>query len=374
MKLNLQNIVERSIAGLIASILTAIIIGTYNPFASTLPANLPLYIGAGVFIIFVIAARLSVGVRRFLTSIGKRIIGVWQLLIVVVETGFFAYLSYTFGNQWAPPLFVIMAATLAFVLTRSYFRNSDVQETISVRRTKMVLSAHQHGKSVVRGARIKDWNFKEIHQWRQPVEGYKPIPLSKYLVTSVAYPGISVPFERPYLGGEMIPFDLHIREEDRLLMGIEHAPKHSQDVERSTEIRPGAKNAQCAFVLLTSGNAKRIVDNVEFDGKRIGYLEFHYTDDSNPYKHELVLGINIRDWSFRHPDVVQVLTDSSAQQVWRDPASVATIDMLRIDFPNGPRDIDFCVIRAEAEDVPPTFVSAIPSIRLTGITYQLAKK
>ena len=218
---------------------------------------------------------------------------------------------------------------------------------------------------------IPEWHRKEIEEWLQPIAGFKPIPFGESLARKVQYPDIVVPFQKPRFGRDRIPFELNIQETDRFIKGVEHAPRHPTDTERSQEITPGARNVTAAYALVTSGNARRIAENVEFEGLRIGYLEF-YLEDEAPFTIELVLGKNIRDWSYKHPDVVQVVIDRSVEQVWRDSKDEATIDMLKIVFPNAPCNIKYCQVCVQIEGVPASYKHTYPSIRLSGLTYRVA--
>ena len=105
---------------------------------------------------------------------------------------------------------------------------------------------------------------------------------------------------------------------------------------------------------------------------RIGFLEFYF-DIGEPLRVELILGKNIRDWSYKHPHFVGVLTDMAAEQVWRDVKDEASMDMLQIDFTE-PRVIKHCQVCAQYENLSHMYQGKVfPSIRLTGLTYRLAE-
>ena len=196
--------------------------------------------------------------------------------------------------------------------------------------------------------------LSEIGEWVQPLAGYKPIRLGPSIASGDQYPGITIPFEKPLFSNDAVPFHLSL---DRLrgnLQGIEHSPKHATNIERSKEITPGATNVDRLFLLLTSGNALRITDNVEFDGNQIGYVEIFFKD-GDTHKEPLMLGRNIRDWSYQNPDVVQSISSPNATQVWRDPSDVATIDMLTIPIPASPQNIQYVQICAQVIGVPANY-------------------
>ena len=223
----------------------------------------------------------------------------------------------------------------------------------------------------------------EIREWIYPPPNLKPIPLDKglpdnrYTITNCTVPlNISVPFKKSLFGQEEIPFELKLTP-DNHIRGIGHAPRHPTDLERSSQITPGAKNVVAAYALITAGSAFKIVDGVEFDDARIGYLEFYF-EEGEPHREPLVLGRNIRDVSYKHPDVVRNITDPRVQQVWwfEDEVNQVTIDMLCINF-DLPRNIKYCQICAQYDSkiFSGSYNGKIfPSIRLSGLTYRLSEQ
>jgi formylglycine-generating enzyme required for sulfatase activity len=262
------------------------------------------------------------------------------------------------------------------VLRGGSFLNNPLLVNCTARDSALEASSDEIGFRVVIPSKIPDWQRQEINEWNQPPPEYIPVKLDidNGLATSENYPEIKLPFSSPLFGRNEVPFELNLEEKQGALMGIEQSyPLEATAPMRSAEIKPGAKNIISAYVLVTAGNAHRVIDDIEFEAKKIGYLEFQF-DEGEPYRLELELGKNIREWSYKHPDVIQTLTDFRVQQVWRDPKDEATFDMLRIDFPDPPCNVIHCQLVMDIEDIPGSYKGSLPSVRISGLTYQLDLK
>lgn len=227
----------------------------------------------------------------------------------------------------------------------------------------------------------RDWPRGSVTQWSQRRAGFEPIPLEPVFNTRNLFQDLGELNPKPLLGRERIPFLLRTDENREYIRGVEHRPAHSTDRDVSQEITPGVENVVSAYVLVSADNAWRIKEGVRFEGKRIGYLEFHHSPGvitSVP----LVLGENIRAWSHLKIDdvgVVNRLTDPNMEQVWRSPDDSFTLDMLRVDLGLGAEDFpisryssDVQMLRvvAECQGLRPSFPrNDIPSIQVYGLTY-----
>ncbi len=124
------------------------------------------------------------------------------------------------------------------------------------------------------------------------------------------------------------------------------------------------------------GNEVMISDEgsiLEFNGMRIGCLEFYF-EEGDVHKEELVLGENIRDFSFKHPDLVGEITNPTVEQVWwfEDDKNQITFDMLHVNFHNS-RNIKYCqvFVQFDFEKITELYKGNIfPSVRLLGLTYR----
>jgi formylglycine-generating enzyme required for sulfatase activity len=223
---------------------------------------------------------------------------------------------------------------------------------------------------VVDMAKIPEWQRTEIREWKKSPTDYIPVKLDEELATSVNYPDINAPFKKPIFGRDQIPFELAIDENHQLIKGIELSTKQSEKSEQQSVIIPGAISAKTIYVLCTAGNAHRKIGDVELEGKGIGYLEFEF-EDGDTHRADLIVGRNIRDWSYKHEKVVGTLSDFRVEQVWRDPKNEATIDMFRIELPDAPRDVKQCKVIAELQDIPTSYEGLFPTIRMAGLTYSI---
>jgi formylglycine-generating enzyme required for sulfatase activity len=225
-----------------------------------------------------------------------------------------------------------------------------------------------HGfRVVVDMATVPEWQRTEIEEWQKSPASYLSVKLDDELASSVNYPDISAPFKKPIFGRDEVPFELTIDENHQLIKGIEVSTKQSEKSQQQSVIIPGAISAKTVYVLCTAGNAHLNIGDAELWGKRIGCLEFEF-DDGDTHRVDLIVGKNIRDWSYKHEKVVGTLSDFRAEQVWRDPKNEATIDMLRIELTDAPRDVRQCKVIAELQDIPTSYEGLLPTIRIAGIT------
>jgi len=367
------NVAEQALGTLLASgliaagaYLIAVLSGRQQPTAW-------LYVGIAALASITAFAAIWRRLAALMRLVGRLISRNWQMIagFLLFAVGSYMALSYT-SDPWAIA-FMLAYSLLLLLLMRSLYRRT---RPFSREKPSITGSPSTNSKAAappripVRRQFGPELERVDTREWIQPLPGFKPIPLGNSIVNCTTHPSFPMPFAKPLLGLAGVPFDLNLQHPSRLLRGIEHAPNFPSDLERSQEILPGASRAIAGYALLTAGNAHRIVDNVEFDGMRIGYIEFYFSEGS-PYRLELILGLNIRDWSYRHPDVVQTLADGAAEQAWRDPSNQATIDLLRIDMPEPPRNVKYCQICAQYASVLAGYTGPRPSIRLSGLTYEI---
>lgn len=213
------------------------------------------------------------------------------------------------------------------------------------------------------------WDRQELHDWTYPVPGYKVIPLSNSVVNKLISNEFTFPTRKPLLGKTSIPFELNLDEAGHI-RGIEVFPRHPADETRSVEVFPGASSPQRVHVLLAATKGFRIKENVEFEGRKIGSLEFHKSKTSSG-KFDLVLGGNIRDMSYRHPALVNKAVDQSVEQVWRPDGDAFTLDMFTGAFIPGTKEVNYFTVTSKVEGVPTSYKEFLPRILIMGLTYEI---
>ncbi|MGD8457997.1 MAG: toll/interleukin-1 receptor domain-containing protein, partial [Anaerolineales bacterium] len=214
----------------------------------------------------------------------------------------------------------------------------------------------------------KEIKSKENNLWTLPIDGYKPIPFGKS-TTNKALDNYKMPYDRPLFGEESIPFRLKLQGDNSYLECIEVKLSHPTDKTPSPLILPGAKNVLSAYLLIRAGKGFTINDHVEFEGMRIGVLEFYF-EDEEIFTYPLILGKNIRDGSYTHPDLVGYTTDPNIKQVWL-ANNDQILDMLMVKMPNPPRNVTSFRFIAECEGVRKSYTDFLPRIQVCGLTYKL---
>ncbi len=369
-RINWINVLEQALGAILGTATIAFLVYLFNVVSGKKELSSLLWIGV---VVLGIITMLSIFWRWFrgkMKEVGQWIIARWQLVatLVIVISGVIGL--YFVTNQILISISILGASLSIFILTRSYYLSSqtdltniaEIKDVDQEYPVKVVSESGRNQKSSI------------VREWVQPVPGFKPIPLGNTLVNATTFPGVKVDFTKPRLGQDGIPFELNIEDKNNLIKGVEHKPNHYNDVERSREISPGAY-ATAAYVLVTSGSALRIVENVEFENRLIGLLEFYSEEfgENNPYQIDLVLGKNIRDWSYRNPNVVQTVSDPSVEQVWTDSSDQITIDMLSVTLPSVPVKIDYCKICSHIPGLPSYYNFNFPSIKISGLTYRIVQ-
>ncbi len=290
----------------------------------------------------------------------------WQIVLVFILPILAAVWVYIESGLLALTLIVVNSLVIYF-LTKSYFtKNLPVQ--IKTENSNQY-STRTKDDTELSTLPIGDWDRVEIQEWSYPVKGYQVVPFGQNLSPTII-PSIGIPFSKPILGIEEVPFDLRIKKQSGKLPRLQVRPGSFDGVGKSHQIKPGYKNVYAAYALLTSSRAIRIMDTVDFIGRRIGFLEF-YLDNDDEYREELILGVNIRDISYKHPEVVGELKSKANQQVWRTDDNTHTLDMLCINFPNAPVNVKYCqvVTQYDTSEFPSKYSGESPFIFLHGLTY-----
>jgi hypothetical protein len=216
---------------------------------------------------------------------------------------------------------------------------------------------------------------KSEQEWLARVgEGFEPIPFeSAEADRPYNYP--LSPTGRVILGKEKIPFILLEHRSGQGHRVVEVQPKHVRgQVEKA--IKPAeVRNVVALHVLLSAGDAHRTRGSERFEGKEIGRLMIRFYGDVGTQIVSLRLGIEIRDWvsGETRPGYNVVSTASHAEEVWQSLDHRHTLDMIRIEIDNGPKDILDLSIVADCLWLPESYKESFPSIRISGVTYQIAQ-
>jgi len=136
------------------------------------------------------------------------------------------------------------------------------------------------------------------------------------------------------------------------------------------DIQPGAKNVVALYVLLSAGDTRRSRSNQRFEDKEIGEILIYFRDSEEPQHVSLKLGIEIREWASGDMTWDVMKRASIAKEVWRSQDGGHTLDMIRVDIKDGPRDVSKLIVIGECKWLPNDYTGDIPSIRISGVTYK----
>ena len=217
---------------------------------------------------------------------------------------------------------------------------------------------------------------KNIEQeWLTRVkDGFEPIrfetPASDH---PFGYP--LAPINRVLLGKERIPFLLIEHPSGQGHRVIEVKPRHARD-QVAKDIKPAeVRNVTSLYVLLSAGDTSRTRDGIRFGSKEIGRLVIQFHGESEPQIIPLWLGINIREWVSGETrlgfDVVAQA--AAAEEVWQSLDHRHTLDMIKVDIEDGPKDVLNLFVVGECNWLTGDFKGTLPSVRISGVTYRLAE-
>ncbi|MBI4739303.1 SUMF1/EgtB/PvdO family nonheme iron enzyme [Candidatus Woesearchaeota archaeon] len=198
-------------------------------------------------------------------------------------------------------------------------------------------------------------------------DGFIPKPFASSGI-SRGYGNKFAPTGRVRLGEEKIPFDLpeHLGGEGHVIVEAHPFSQKSNDVR---VIRDGdAKNVIALYVLLSAGNGWKIRGNQKFEGEEIGRLEIYFRDSQVPQIVPLRLGVELREWASGTEGVVSEC--SASEYVWMSPDRSYTFDLHRVEIKDGPKDVSRLVLVGECKWLPEIYNDSLPSIRISGFTYQ----
>ena len=252
------------------------------------------------------------------------------------------------------------AAAFAYTLVRSGFLKSS-------KASQTGISA---GQSPSDNSRSESQNLPRLKRLQEEYQ-YEKIPFD----TPEA--------DKPYMSDEAptgevnysaIPFSLPIHHTGQGHKVIEVKPAHPRDCV-TKEIRPAEiENAIAIYVLLSAGDTRLMRGGERFNGKEIGRLEIYFNDSDKPQIKPLRLGIEIREWVSGHEKLIVVSSASEAEQVWQSKSGRYTLDMICIEIDNGPRYVSKLVVVGECPWLPESYTDALPSVRISGVTYKKVKE
>jgi hypothetical protein len=204
-------------------------------------------------------------------------------------------------------------------------------------------------------------------------EGFEPIPFETP-ASDHPYGYPVAPVGRWLLGKEKIPFILLEHRSGQGHRVVEVKPQHARD-QVAKDIKPAeVRNSTSLYVLLSAGDTSRTRVGIRFEGKEIGRLVIQFYDDSAPQIIPLRLGIELREWvsGESRTGFNVVAKASSAEEVWQSLDRRHTLDMIKVDISDGPKDILNVFVVGECNWLTEDFKESLPSIRISGVTYQVA--
>lgn len=120
--------------------------------------------------------------------------------------------------------------------------------------------------------------------------------------------------------------------------------------------------------LLSAGNGWVMSEGILFLGKRIGYVELVFVDDSTQ-RIDLTLGKNIREWFFGwNANLVNRVDFSITKPAWVSHDQSRRFDFLSTSVFNGPKDLAMLRVVAVFEDASRDRMANYPSIIISAIT------
>jgi hypothetical protein len=144
-------------------------------------------------------------------------------------------------------------------------------------------------------------------------------------------------------------FDLRTDNQNRLV-GMMVTPSEGNEL-RSRDVHAEVKSVEAVYVLLNTAFGLRVnpTDKLEWEGRRIGAIQMIFHKGS-PYEVPLVMGQNIRDWApGNQPHAVFRLADPSAVETWTSADGGSSFDMLQIELPHRPADLERISVFAQLE-------------------------
>ncbi len=203
-------------------------------------------------------------------------------------------------------------------------------------------------------------------------------PLGRYLIldftgASVSdYDVVGSPYGVIWTTG--VPFRILPYIEGNILKGhaiVRVGPKHDGSPNRNTVVCE-VHNVKKIYILWTAGNGWKSYQNVQFEGRNIGRLELTFSDRSTQAI-PVVLGKNIREWTYQTPSpqgqgVVDTLSDTSVTQVWHSLENLHTLDMIKIDVENPPKDLKTIELIGQFELSTNIPGESLPHFQISAIT------
>jgi formylglycine-generating enzyme required for sulfatase activity len=210
---------------------------------------------------------------------------------------------------------------------------------------------------------------KARQEWIERLgEGFEPIPFESPLADR-PYGVAEAPIGNVVLGRERVPFSLPPHQSRLGHRIIElHPQRASEDVAR--DIRPAElANVVCVYILLSGGDTRRIRGEQRFEGKPIGRLHLQFSDGQSQIA-LIRLGIEVREWVSGDMTWPVVTKATAAEEVWCSPDQRYTLDMLRVDIEGAPKNVIGLAVVADCRWLPADYREALPSIRVSGVTYK----
>jgi hypothetical protein len=367
--MNIKTLFEKVIVGVISSVIVGLLSNLIK-WIFNIQYDLTIYWILSALIIVIIILSFWNQSRNILSRITNYLIQRIELFILILSILLASIIIYLVTYSIIATIISIIINIIIVTIVKAFNKiNKDV----------IVRKGQDENKSHIMVSPIIELNIPKreidivnIEQWNTTIEGYKTIPFGPSLVNRNILPNIKFSSYRPLFGKSRIPFELNIKGD--IINGIEVLQSSPNNVSQSKIITPGASKVTIIYLLMLSRNARRIVDNFEFNKKKIGYIEFNLDNEKKVHL-DIILGVNIRDWSYKRPDVVQELTDSQTEQVWHDPSNQATIDMYYLLMPEIGGNIISAQIFSYIEGLNQSnFRFQIPSIQLLGLTYRTMTK
>lgn len=129
-------------------------------------------------------------------------------------------------------------------------------------------------------------------------------------------------------------------------------------------------NIYQAHFLISAGHGWRLRDGIQILNKRIGYIRFEFSDNTNQ-TFQLIIGKHLREWSFgNNPNLITEIDLNWAKPAWLSHDGTKRIDILTIPIQNGPKDIKQIEIGAQFDEDPKGNIKDPPVIIISAITFE----
>jgi hypothetical protein len=139
---------------------------------------------------------------------------------------------------------------------------------------------------------------------------------------------------------------------------------------RSWNFTEAINNVKAIHVLISSGHAWRMHEEVQFLYRRVGYIRLKFSDGTEQ-RTDLILGKHLREWAFgNNPNLVTEIDNDWLMPAWLSHDSTKRIDLLTIPISGPLKTLANIEIVADFEIAHPDKHFKSPSIIVSAITVE----